>query len=149
MILRRELVPVEQWEENEQKKGYLKGYITLKRKEKRTLEQIQQLRLDKMFPCVQNDDMPHAHNNSDLSDYIVRLDELMDRLKNERIESINKQVEIRDAILRVENDEEQEVLERHYILGQSWTKICDEMPNYSRRAILYIHGRALKNFKIP
>ena len=85
---------MEQWEENEQKKGYLKGYITLKRKEKRTLEQIQQLRLDKMFPCVQNDDMPHAHNNSDLSDYIVRLDELMDRLKNERIESINKQVEL-------------------------------------------------------
>ena len=68
-----EVTPLEKWEENELKKEYLNGYRKAKSLEKRILEQIQQLGLDKMFPCLQNDDMPHEHNCSDLSDYAVRL----------------------------------------------------------------------------
>ena len=56
----------EQWEENQKKKEYLNGYIKAKRKEQRILDQIQQLRMDKMFPGIQYSDMPGGSNMSDL-----------------------------------------------------------------------------------
>ena len=51
---------METWELNEKKKEYLNGYKYAKRREKRIREQIQQLRLDAMFPCLQGDGMPRA-----------------------------------------------------------------------------------------
>lgn len=138
----------EQWADNEKKKEYLNGYLKAKRREKRIIEQIQQLRLDKMFPCLQNDDMPHAHNCGDLSDYAVKMDDLMEELKLERLESVERYTDIRKHVLLIKNDDEQEVIERRYLSGQSWEKIAEAM-EYTTRNIHYIHGRALKNFRLP
>lgn len=139
---------MEKWEEKEKKKEYLNGYLLSKRREKRKLEQIQQLRLDKMFPCLQYDDMPKGSTSSDLSDFIVKMEELMEELKKERLKSVERYTNIRKNILLVKEDDEQEVLERHYLLGQSWETIAEKM-NYTTRNIHYIHGRALKNFVLP
>lgn len=138
---------MEKWEENEIKKEYLNGYRKAKRREKRLLEQIQQLRLDKMFPCLQNDDMPHAHNQADLSDYVVRLDDLMAELENERLESVRQYEKIYRDINRIKNETEIEVLVRRYIKGEKWEKIALEI-GYDYRYTLKIHGRALENFHI-
>ena len=43
---------METWEENELKKEYLNGYKYARMRAKRVAEQIQQLRLDTMFPCL-------------------------------------------------------------------------------------------------
>jgi hypothetical protein len=136
------------WEENEKKKEYLNGYREAKRREKRILEQIQQLRLDKMFPCLQNDDMPHGHNQSDLSDYAVKMDELMEELKKERLQAVDEYNEIYKTISRLENENEKEVLVRRYINGDKWEEIAVKM-NYGYRHIHKIHGSALINIKVP
>lgn len=136
------------WEENEKKKEYLNGYREAKRREKRILEQIQRLRLDKMFPCLQNDDMPHGHNQSDLSDYAVKMDELIEELGKERLQAVKQYDEIYKTISILENENEREVMVRRYINGDKWEEIAVKM-NYGYRHIHKIHGSALINIKIP
>lgn len=139
---------MEVWEENEQKKEYLNGYKYARMRAKRVAEQIQQLRLDTMFPCLQGDGMPRGSNQSDLSDYMERHDELMEELKKEELDAIEQYTNIHRAIEWMEDEEEKEILERKYLMRKSWETIAKEL-GISRRTAIRIHGNALINFKIP
>lgn len=139
---------METWEENELKKEYLNGYKYARMRAKRVAEQIQQLRLDTMFPCLQGDGMPRGSNQSDLSDYIERHDELMEELKKEELDAIEQYTNIHRAIEWMEDEEEKEILERKYLMRQTWDKIAKEL-GYSRITVIRKHGDALINFKIP
>ena len=139
---------METWEENEIKKQYLNGYKYARMGAKRVAEQIQQLRLDTMFPCLQGDGMPRGSNQSDLSDYIERYDELMEELKKEELDAIEQYTNIHRAIEWMEDEEEKEILERKYLMRKSWETIAKEL-GISRRTAIRIHGNALINFKIP
>ena len=139
---------METWEENELKKEYLNGYKYARMRAKRVAEQIQQLRLDTMYPCLQGDGMPRGSNQSDLSDYIERHDELMEELKKEELDAIEQYTNIHRAIEWMEDEEEKEILERKYLMRQTWDKIAKEL-GYSRITVIRKHGDALINFKIP
>ena len=139
---------METWELNEKKKEYLNGYRDAKRREKRILEQIQQLRIDTMFPCLQGDGMPRGSSQSDLSDYMSRYGELMDELEQEKLNVIEEYTAIHRAIRKMEDEEEKEILERKYLMRQRWDNIAEGLGISSRTAIR-IHGSALKNFEIP
>lgn len=139
---------METWELNEKKKEYLNGYRDAKRREKRILEQIQQLRLDTMFPCLQGDGMPRGSSQSDLSDYMSRYGELMDELKQERLNAITEYTDIHRAIQKMKDEEEKEILERKYLMRQTWERIAEEL-GCDRRTAIRKHGNALKNFEIP
>lgn len=139
---------METWELNQKKKDYLNGYISARRREKRLLEQIQQLRLDTMFPCLQGDGMPRGSSQSDLSNYMERRDELEEELKKEMLNAITEYENIHRAIKKMKDEEEKEILERKYLMRQSWEYIAHEM-GMSRRSAIYKHGEALENFKIP
>lgn len=139
---------METWEENELKKQYLNGYKYARMRAKRVAEQIQQLRLDTMFPCLQGDGMPRGSNQSDLSDYMERYDELVEELKKEELDAVAQYTEIHRAIKQMSDDEEKEILERKYLMRQTWENIAEETGR-SRNTVFRIHGRALKNFKIP
>lgn len=139
---------METWELNQQKKDYLNGYIGAKRREKRILEQIQQLRLDTMFPCIQVSGMPRVSRQSDLSDYMSRHDELMEELRQERVNAITQYTNIHRAIKKIKDEEEKEILERKYLMRQTWETIADAL-GMSRRSAIYKHGEALKSFEIP
>lgn len=134
-------------EENEQKKEYLKSYRRAIKREQDILDEIQRLRLDKMFPSVVNDGMPHGSRHSDLSDYAAILDEQIDLLKEERLERVRCYQKIERQIRQMENEDEQEVLRLRYILGMKWEEVAVKM-NYSYRRTLDIHGKALLSFKI-
>ena len=134
-------------EENEQKKEYLKSYRRAIKREQDILDEIQRLRLDKMFPSVVNDGMPHGSNHSDLSDYAAILDEQIELLKEERLERVRCYQKIERQIRQMENGDEQEVLRLRYILGMKWEEVDLKM-NYSCKWVHKIHGRALLNFKI-
>jgi len=136
---------VELWEENEQKKAYLKSYGRAKRREKRILDEIQRLRMDKMFPSVINDDMPHGTNVSDLSDYIVRVEAEIEKLKAERLEKIKLYAEIEGQIRAIGDDNEQDVMRLRYLTGLSWEHVAVEM-GYSWQWVHKIHASALRNF---
>lgn len=139
---------METWELNEKKKEYLNGYRDTKRREKRILEQIQQLRLDTMFPCLQGDGMPRGSSQSDLSDYMSRYDALMGELEQEMLNAITEYENIHRAIRRMKDEEEKEILERKYLMRQTWERIAEEL-GMSRRNAIYKHGEALKSFDIP
>lgn len=139
---------METWELNEKKKEYLNRYRDAKRREKRILEQIQQLRLDTMFPCIQGDGMPRGSSQSDLSDYMSRYGELMDELKQERLNAITEYTDIHRAIQKMKDEEEKEILERKYLMRQTWERIAEEL-GCDRRTAIRKHGNALKNFEIP
>lgn len=139
---------MEAWELNEKKKEYLNGYKYAKRREKRILEQIQQLRLDAMFPCLQGDGMPRGSSQSDLSDYMEKREDLMEELKKERLTALEEMQEIRSRIGKLKDEDEKEVLERRYILMESWDAIAEAI-GMSRITAIRIHGRALINFEIP
>ncbi len=134
-------------EENEQKKEYLKSYRRAIKREQDILDEIQRLRLDKMFPSVVNDGMPHGSSHSDLSDYAAILDEQIDLLKEERLEKVRYYQKIERQISQMENEDEQEVLRLRYILGMKWEEVAVKM-DYSWRQIHRIHSAALLNLKI-
>lgn len=134
-------------EENEQKKEYLKSYRRAIKREQDILDEIQRLRLDKMFPSVVNDGMPHGSSHSDLSDYAAILDEQIDLLKEERLEKVRCYQKIERQISQMENEDEQEVLRLRYILGMKWEEVAVKM-GYSWKQTYRIHSSALKNFKM-
>ena len=125
----------------------LKSYRRAVKREQDILEEIQRLRLDKMFPSVVNDGMPHGSSHSDLSDYMAIMDEQIELLKEERLEKVRCYQRIESQIRQMENEDEQEVLRLRYIKGLKWEEVALKM-NYSWKQVHRIHSSALKSFKM-
>lgn len=130
---------------NEEKKRYLKRYLAAKRKVRLLLDEIAELRDSQTSPMGLGDGMPKGNMKSDLSGYMVKLDELLRELEAEQEVQMITYQEIRNALKNMEDNTEQEILIRRYMLGQSWEKISAEM-GYSYRHTTKKHGQALKNF---
>lgn len=135
-----------EWESNEAKKEYLRSYQKAVRREQEILDEIQQLRMDKMFPSVVNDGMPKGSEQRDLSDYVAKLDELIEKLKQERFEKIKRMDDILCHISLLRDEDEKRVLRLRYIKGLKWEEVAVNM-DYKWAQMHRIHSRALKNFK--
>lgn len=133
--------------ENEKKKIYLRSYQEAVKREQEILEEIQRLRMDKMFPSADNDGMPKGSSQSDLSDYIVILDKQIQLLKKERLEKIKLYQAIESKIRIMKNEDEQRVLRLRYIKGLKWEEVVAQM-GYSWKQAHRIHSNALNNFKM-
>lgn len=134
-------------EENEQKKNFLNSYKRAIKKEKRILEKIQELRMNKMFPSVVNDGMPHGSDQAGLEEYIEKLLECQEELKETRLEKAMCKRKIERQIFQLKDENEQQVLKLHYLDNMTWGNIADEMI-YSERHIHRIHASALKNLNM-
>ncbi|HJB15213.1 MAG TPA: DUF1492 domain-containing protein [Candidatus Blautia excrementipullorum] len=141
------MVTEKEWTENEEKKEYLKSYQRSVKREQDILDEIQRLRLDKMFPSIVNDGMPHGSSQTDLSDYIVTIDEMIEDLKQERLKRAKRQQEIEQRIRQMKDEDEQRVLRLRYIKGLKWEEVAVEM-GYSWKQVHRIHSDALRNFKM-
>ena len=93
------------------------------------------------------DGMPHGSNQTDLSDYIVILDELMEGLKQERLNGAIQREKIERSIRTVPDENESEVLRLRYLKDKQWEEIALEM-GYSWQHVHRIHGKALMNLVI-
>jgi hypothetical protein len=147
---------MQKWEEIEQKKEYLKGYIKAKNREALTKDQIQQLRLDTMFPALQGDGMPRGSSQKDLSDYTAKIDtagrlhnkkNLMEELKKEWVESAIRYERIRKAINKMNDEQEKEALTRYYLLREN-NKAIQRKMGVSKAKLYRIYDSALENFEI-
>lgn len=134
-------------QENEAKKEYLQSYKKYKQKAKRLEEQLEELRLGKMFPSMGMSDMPGAHNQKDLSDYMVQYDRIETNIIKARKDAIIRYEEVRQQIEQLEDENEKRVLTLRYLKSYGWERICVEM-EYSWRQIHYIHSRALEHFNM-
>lgn len=134
-------------QENERKKEYLDGYRKCIRRIDRLNEELAEIRINKMFPSMTQDGMPHAHNNTDLSVYASRIDKTERKIIKARYLKIQKMKEITEKIERMDDENEKDVLFYRYIRLMKWEEIAAKM-KYTYRNVTKIHGRALCNFQI-
>lgn len=133
--------------ENEIKKEYLQSYRDAVIAETQIKEEIDQLRMDKMFPGLIQDGMPHGSGGSDLSAYAAKLDELLGDLKEQMEKRIQLRREIVKKIEDMDSETEKAVLRYRYIHMLKWEEIAVKM-HYTFRHVVRIHGEALKKFKM-
>lgn len=133
--------------ENETKKEYLQSYRYAVIAETQIKEEIDQLRMDKMFPGLVQDGMPHGSGGSDLSAYAAKLDELLIELKDQMDKRIQLRREIVKKIEAMDSETEKAVLRYRYIHMLKWEEIAVKM-EYSWQHVHRIHGKALSHFKM-
>lgn len=134
---------------NEEKKEYLKQYRKACRKLETLQEQAKSLReAQSSAKAQQISDMPKGSSRqSDLSDIIVKFEELQRKIDDKIKESLELRVEIENAILTVEDTEEEMVLKMRYIEFRHWEDIAKVM-RYSIRHVYRMHGQALRDLQI-
>lgn len=133
--------------EIEEKKDYLRGYERAVRQLERINERIDEIRSNRIGTGINYDGLPHAHNNSDLSEYAAKMDREIRRYMKARYHRTMICREISDKVERMDNEDEKDVLTYRYIRLMKWEDICVKM-NLSWRRVHYIHNDALKNFKM-
>lgn len=134
-------------EENEKKKEYLRRYHTAEIAEREIREEIDDLRMNKMFPALIQDGMPHGSSCMDLSEYAAQLDELLTELKDQMEKRIRIRRKITQKIEEMPDETEKTVLRLRYIRWMKWEQIAERM-GYSLRNITKIHGKALVHFRL-
>ena len=134
--------------ENERKKEFLWSYQRAKRDVDRLEAQLEELRLNQLFPsALNNDDMPHGNAMCDLSDYMAKYDEIYSAIIKARYQRLEAFRKVRASIEELKDDREKELLTLRYIKGLKWEEIAVKM-GYSWRKIHYLHGEALEHFEI-
>ncbi|BBF45070.1 hypothetical protein lbkm_3829 [Lachnospiraceae bacterium KM106-2] len=134
--------------ENEKKKEFLLRYRIATRKIESLEEQRESLiRTMRSAKAVRYSDMPHGNKQSDLSDYIVKLDEMINAITNTLAVKIQLQLEIEGNIVNMEDGLECDILRKHYIELKSFEEIAEEL-QYTYRHIIRMHSSALEHFKI-
>ncbi len=134
-------------EENDRKKAYLKRYHAAELAEKEIREEIDDLRMNKMFPALIQDGMPHGSSCMDLSESAAQLDELLTELKDKMEQRIRIRREITQRIEAMRDETEKTVLRLRYIRWMKWEQIAERM-GYSSEHVQRIHKKALRNFKM-
>ncbi len=135
--------------ENEKKKEYLRQYTRSQKRIDNLKEQLLSLKeTEQSVRSQQMSDMPKGSSrDKDLSDLMVKIEELNKKIKDEMIRSAKTKIAIEEDIFSLRNEDEARVLRMRYIESRQWEEIENRM-KFSRRQVLYIHGRALNNLKI-
>lgn len=108
---------------------------------------LTQLRLRYSAPsAIRYSDMPKAHNNTDLSDYMAELERFETVLIKKYQECIGLEVQIYQTVDNIEDVAEREVIRYRYIDGLRWEEIADKIP-CALRTVYIIHGRALRHLE--
>ena len=128
-------------------KEHLQQYRHIQREIEDIDRRMAQIRLKYAAPSAINySDMPKAHNSEhDLSDYIVKMDELTDYMISKYTRLRGIEVDIYMRVDRMENQKERELLRYRYIDGMTWTAIAEALDT-TERNVYFIHGRALRHF---
>lgn len=136
-------------EEKERKKAFLRSYRKRKNRIAALKDQEEILLAMKTgASCGTGDGMPHAHNRTDLSDYMVRMDDVLDKISMERGELEKEVALIVTAVNELKNSNETYVLTKRYMMGWDWDQIAESM-GYATRSVHYIHSNALKYLVVP
>ena len=77
---------------------------------------------------------------------VIKINQAEEKLNREIDRYVDTQNKIRALIMLLENPEERAVLERHYLLGQTWEKVAEEC-YVSLRTVHYQHNKALRKLE--
>lgn len=132
----------------EWKKEQLRAYIQDKRKLNSLNQQKAELEEKiKSVKAILYSDMPKGSlKKTDLSDYMVKLERMDERI-DKKIKNINDGfLSIEEAISGLKDGDESEIIRMRYIEGEKWEEISRKT-KYSPRQVHNIHGEALKNIQ--
>lgn len=137
-----------EYQEYQSKKEYLTGYRKACKKIESLKEQLESLReIEQSIKSQQLSDMPKGSNrHKDLSDLMVKLEDLQAQIADAVTNSCRTKLEIEEMLWKLEDPEEARVLRFRYIYFMAWEEISKVM-NYSNRQIHYMHKNAIKNLK--
>lgn len=134
--------------ENDKKKEYLNSYKTLCRKLNSLEEQLQSLREVEQSAKIQSiSDMPKGSKQTDLSDYMVKIEVVFTKIVRARTECLNRKLEIESCIADMPDGIEADILRKRYIEFKTWEQICVEI-EYSWRQTHRFHSDALHSFSL-
>lgn len=125
-------------------KQLFKNYRYLCMEIERMEEEIKVLKLSKeSVQAQQLTDMPKADNSMRdmMTEYVAKLDELERELMQKRIILVDRRT-MTESYLDLLPATERLVLEKHYVDGKTWEKVCVEM-NYAWMTIHRLHRSAL------
>jgi hypothetical protein len=138
-------------EQNEKKKEYLNRYKNAAKKYQSLKEQEEELILEVNGPKgieYDNVGMPKGSSRpSDISDYIVKVEEFLRKIDDKKKEMQQIRLEIEEKIADVEDGTQSKILYLRYIKFMKWEDICVEL-NCSWRQVHNTHSKALKNLNI-
>lgn len=131
---------------NEEKKEYLNEYKLASKKVVALQEQLESLREVEQSAKVQKlSDMPKGSSQSDLSDLMIRIEKLQEKIDKALTKCMEKKLEIEESLICLVDDEEARVLRYRYIKLLGWREIAKRL-DYSVRHVQRIHGRAIENY---
>lgn len=134
---------------NQEKKEYLCKYRNVCIRLVNLQEQLTSFyEVEQSAKAHQLSDMPRSQKRKkDLSDVMVRIEQLKDTMDDKIIESLKLRTDIETIILNVKDDTERMLLRLRYIEFMKWEDICQKMM-YSRQQVYRIHNKAIKNLNM-
>lgn len=124
-------------------KEYLRQYRLLESRIKTAEDNLKLLRSKRESISVDMDGMPHASGTSDKTGSVaVAISMAEKELAKAQEESILKQREIAQTIMRLEDPDYINILNARYIDGLIWEEIAVRL-HFSYRWVCVLHGRAL------
>lgn len=135
--------------EYQSKKEYLTGYRKACKKIESLKEQLESLReIERSIKSQQLSDMQKGSNHhQDLSDLMVKLEDLQAQIADAITDSCKIKLEIEEALWKLDDPEEARVLRFRYIYFMTGREISSTM-SYSPRQIWRLHDNAIKNLKM-
>lgn len=119
-------------EQQQKAADYLYRYKVAKAEIKDIERRIERVRNEMMGVkgiSYEDGDMPKAHNTErDLSDYIVRIDDLLQDLKAAQNHALDVMREVSATISSVSNDQARRVLMLYYVDGKKYPEIQKIIP---------------------
>jgi len=77
---------------------------------------------------------------------VIKIARAEEKLNKDIDRYVDLQEEIQNLIMILDNPEERALLERHYLLGQTWDKVSQEC-FICIRTVHYLHNKALKRLE--
>ena len=133
--------------ENKEKKKLLNSYRHLVRQEEILRDALEYNRQSYLAGSPKYDGMPHGGAQRDLSDYVIRVQSLLDKLERTAERKHEMLSRILDAVETLPNEREKAVITSKYIDGKTFERIAVETGR-SYRQTIRLHSRALNHIEV-
>ena len=131
-------------------KEYLSQAMYIDQRIDSKLEQIMKLRESATKATATLSDMPRpdSPNVQSMEETIVKIIDLEREINRDIDALVDLKAEARKVISKLDNPEQQLILEMRYLCYKSWAEIAEDL-SFSESNVYKIHGEALKRIVLP
>lgn len=118
-----------------EKTRWLGQYRAAVQRQRMLEDELRQLRSDaeRVTACLSGMPGRGGPNPDRLPRAVERIDETRKKVEAQIEDSMDAREKVLRCVMAVRDDVQREVLHRHYIVGQSWTEVAQEMGVVQRR----------------